>query len=186
MSFHLLSVAALRDLKPAEKLVLMCLCDNANQKDYLAYPGIPAMMRWANVSRARVFQCLKHLIELKQIEQVKTGHRGQAAEFLLFPFGCCELHGLESNPLDPQPEDKGLADWTDEPCGLSSGLDAIEEKGSTFPPERVYFPGLEGSSLLDPHQVLPPKNIPLQLPPSTPHLPPAAAIRGAHILGGST
>jgi hypothetical protein len=153
VSIHLIQCAAQLRLKPGEKLVLLCLAENANARDARAFPGLEALMVWSGLSRARVFEILKTLAELRFIEQVKPGHRGQAAEFTVFPYGCCTVHcaglygsagpdasGTEegsapSNPYDPG---KGPASRTAAAsCGQSDASDPDAEKGSGDESERV-------------------------------------------------
>lgn len=96
MSVHLVTCAAQLPLRSTEKLILLCLAENANAKDSVAFPGMEGLMRWSGLSDARVYQVLKALQELRLIEQIGRGHRGRAAEFVVFPYGCCEAHGKEA------------------------------------------------------------------------------------------
>lgn len=128
MSIHLVTCAAAVPLKPSEKLVLLCLAENANARDSKAFPGLSALMTWSGVSRARVFEILRVLQELRLIEQVGAGHRGRAAEFAVFPYGCCEAHGKESDASDPIEAVESPTSQT-----LSAGKGPVED------PERVQF-----------------------------------------------
>jgi hypothetical protein len=85
--------AAKTRIKPSAKLVLLCLAESARDDGRRAWPGPEAMGEWAGVSRARVFDCLKDLQELRLIAQTKRGQKHQRAEYVVFPDGCCAVHG---------------------------------------------------------------------------------------------
>lgn len=104
VSIHLMLKAAETGVKPSAKLVLLCLAESArDDNERRAWPGPETMSRWASVSRARVFDCLKDLTELRLIAHVGRGHKGRRGEYVVFPDGCCDRHGpvlLASSPPD--------------------------------------------------------------------------------------
>lgn len=104
VSIHLMLKAAETGVKPSAKLVLLCLAESArDDNERRAWPGPETMSRWASVSRARVFDCLKDLAELRLIAHVSRGHKGRRGEYIVFPDGCCDRHGpvfLASGPPD--------------------------------------------------------------------------------------
>lgn len=127
MSVHLVSCAAQVNLKPSEKLVLLCLAENANSKDSKAFPGMTTLRTWTGLGDASIYRILRRLEEFGLIQQVGAGHRGRAAEFLVLPFGCCEAHGKD-------PIDKGVVD-PDNPWDASHPLEAFEPCGNSRPVE---------------------------------------------------
>lgn len=104
MSVHLVTCAAEIPLKPSEKLILLCLAENANSRDAIAFPGMEGLRMWSGLSKSRVLEILNVLVELRLIEQVGRGHRGRAAEFRVFPYGCCAGHGKEEGSGWQDPE----------------------------------------------------------------------------------
>lgn len=160
------------DLKPTEKLALLCLAENANSNDRLAFPGHPALMTWTGLKKSYLSDVLKVLVELRLIEQTERGRRGTAATYRVFPRGCCRLHGLVDDDYDlpdvddleasatPDPLTPGLVPVTPDPdpsCGQSGTPDPLSEKGSGAGRERVRSHAQpKGPVSPDPHQELPP------------------------------
>lgn len=95
MSGHLIGCAGAVDdrrIGTSHKLALVAFADSADDRTHIGFPGYPGVMKWANVSRARAAELIRDLVEFGYLEQHKKAHRGQRAEFIVFPNGCCELH----------------------------------------------------------------------------------------------
>lgn len=172
MSVHLVQCAARLPLKPGEKLVLLCLAENANGRDARAFPGLATLMAWSGLSRARVFEILKTLAELRLIEQVGVGHRGRAAEFVVLPYGCCPVHGGdEFGSAGPDAFEMHRGSDAPDPsdaCGKSDTSDPFRAKGSTEPGQRVQSHAQERVQPTGPPPRTTPNNqTPSGLPPST-------------------
>lgn len=134
MSTHLVTCAAQVNLKPSEKLVLLCLAENANSKDSRAFPGMATLRTWTGLGDASIYRILSRLEEFGLIEQVGAGFRGRAAEFLVLPFGCCEAHGkdpINKGAVDPEdPWNGSHPVEAPDPCGNSHTVEAFSEKAS--------------------------------------------------------
>lgn len=140
MGFHLLNAAAEVTSKPSQKLVLMCLAKEGDDRQRVSFPGVETLLKWSGLSRPQLFRVLAQLIELKLIEQRQRGHRGKRAEFIVFPLGCCEAHGKESfgsHERDPEDDVKGLTDVT-----LSDPVDSCTSETSR--PEKGLTSGRKG------------------------------------------
>lgn len=86
MSAHLMIVAGYLPLPtPAHKLALMKICDSADDRNRLGFPGMDAVRIWADVKKSRCLQLLKDLQELGLLMQVEKAHRGRRAVFKVSP-----------------------------------------------------------------------------------------------------
>ena len=95
MSGHLIGCAGAVDdrrIGTSHKLALLAFADSADDRTHIGFPGYPGVMKWANVSRGRAAELIRDLVEFGYLQQHKKAHRGQRAEFIVFPHGCCELH----------------------------------------------------------------------------------------------
>lgn len=115
MAVHYTERAALTDLAPSKKLVLMCLADSANMGDRVGFPGIEALQKWSGLkSRSRVFEVIGELVELGFVVRHRPGVSGRRAEFIVFPRGCCAEHGplkgYEESPAGHDPAGSGGPD----------------------------------------------------------------------------
>lgn len=116
MSVHLIECAAEIVLRPAEKLVLLCFADSGSNDGRVALPGLDAVMTWSGLGRSQALAVVRRLVELRLLArrvdagsgQVVGGHRGQRAEFVVFPLGCCDRHGKA--PAGPVDDDQAAAD----------------------------------------------------------------------------
>lgn len=110
MSVHLIECAAEVQLPPALKLALLCFADSGSTEGRVAKPGLDNLMRWTGVKRSRALEVVELLKELQLIAAHKRAYRGQRAEFVVFPNGCCERHGKASatvlEPVEESPEDQ--------------------------------------------------------------------------------
>lgn len=166
MSTHLVACAATLPLKPSEKLALLCLAENANSKDGIAFPGMKVLQTWTGLSPSRVQELLNRLMEYELIAQVAAGHKSRAAEFVVFPHGCCTTHGKPEASDGPEaiddrkpPADVRLS-GDDQACGHSGTSEALGAKASSFEFQSLQFSTSKASSPSETHQVLPPKEQP--------------------------
>lgn len=102
MSIHLVNRAAeVQGLRPAAKLVLLALAENARDPmARIASPGVEVLSTWSGLARASVYECLAELLEAGHITRLGGGYRGRRAEFRVLPAGCCEEHAEGSGPPD--------------------------------------------------------------------------------------
>lgn len=124
MSLHLLHCAAVLPLTRAEKLVLLCLAENANSRDAIAFPGQPAMMAWSGLGKTQLYAVLRALVELRLIEQTRPGNRGGRAEYVVFPYGCCAGHGKDEAWTDAPDDDGPNGSALTEPSTDEEGFDS--------------------------------------------------------------
>jgi hypothetical protein len=73
------------DLPVSHKLVLIKICDSADVKTRIGYPGLDALRLWAGTKRSRTMVILTDLEEMGLIVQVGRGNRGSRASFKVFP-----------------------------------------------------------------------------------------------------
>ena len=101
MSRHLVECAGqVTGLRPVEKLLLLCMCDNAGDRDHIALPGLATAMTWTMASRSTTYAAIEALTDLGYLRQTMKAHgtnsgagKGRRAEYEVFPNGCCERHG---------------------------------------------------------------------------------------------
>jgi hypothetical protein len=136
VSIHLVSTAARLKLKPSEKLILLCLADNARDPHARrALPGLDELMLWGCVSRPRVFAVLTVLEELLLIAQVQRGQKYKRAEFVVFPDGCCEVHGPVSVSCGrdaDEPVDSRVSETLTPAQGLALVAQGLDSEGSGY------------------------------------------------------
>lgn len=95
MSGHLIGCAgtlADQRLAPSHKLALLAFADSADDRTHIAFPGYEGVQTWAGVSRGRAAELIRDLVGFGYLLQHKKAHRGQRAEYVVFPGGCCDLH----------------------------------------------------------------------------------------------
>lgn len=93
MSGHLIGcVKPIQDLGASHKLALTAFADSADDRTHIGFPGYEGVQEWAVVSRARAAELIRDLVHLGYLKPHKRGRRGQRAEYIVFPDGCCELH----------------------------------------------------------------------------------------------
>lgn len=91
------------DLAPAHKLALIKLCDSADERTRLGFPGLDAVRVWSGLSRSRALQVIKDLQEQGLVMQVQAGHRGQRAVYKVFPAPGDEMSSLAHTQGRPCP-----------------------------------------------------------------------------------
>lgn len=151
MSVHLIECAAEVQLPPALKLALLCFADSGSQEGRIAKPGLDNLMRWTGLKKSRALEVVKHLQELQLLASHRAAHRGQRAEYVVFPNGCCERHGKASATVlsvvdDGSEKGSGPADplfstgsGTSDPV-TANGSDPAGGMGPIPDPERVRSP----------------------------------------------
>lgn len=104
MSGHLIGcVKPIKDLPTrSHKLALLAFADSGDDRTHIALPGYEGVMEWADVGRSQAFALIQDLIRLGYLRQHKRGHRGQRAEWIVFPNGCCDTH---RTPVAEEPVD---------------------------------------------------------------------------------
>lgn len=149
MSIHLIERAALLELAPSKKLVLMSFADAADRDSRVAAPGLENVQRWAGVGRSRVMELVAELVTDGLLAKHSAGHRGRRAEYIVLPFGCCGDHdpadgfytveGSDSpDPNDSKGSGSPDSSTADRSPNGSSGPDPTDGKGSGKGPERVH------------------------------------------------
>ena len=146
MSRHLTNCAADVQIEPLRlKLALLCFAESARDRDHIALPGYAALMKWTHVKKSQVHNLINALLELQLIARHKPAHRGQRAEYLVFPNGCCEVHGKRPAAVVDDGADVvsiGLDDTPGEPfrgvnMTFSTGSDDDAQSLDPLPRERV-------------------------------------------------
>lgn len=94
MSGHLIGCAGLTDLPTSHKLALVAFSDSADDRTHIGFPGYEGVMQWACCSRGRAAELIRDLVDWGYLKHHKRGRRGQRAEYVVFPGGCCDLHRL--------------------------------------------------------------------------------------------
>lgn len=74
-------------INKTQKLVLMKICDSADDQTRLGRPGLERMMAWAGVGEKQVITVVTELVELGLVERSQTGQIGRRAEYRVFPQG---------------------------------------------------------------------------------------------------
>ncbi|TQE30858.1 hypothetical protein Sipo8835_22970 [Streptomyces ipomoeae] len=90
MSIHLMVVAAYLPksvVNSTQKLVLMKICDSADEETRIARPGLERMMAWSGVNEKRVPAVVTELVELGLVQRITVGRAGRRAEYRVFPLG---------------------------------------------------------------------------------------------------
>jgi hypothetical protein len=94
MSGHLIGCAGLTELPTSHKLALVAFSDSADDRTHIGFPGYEGVMQWACCSRGRAAELIRDLVDWGYLKHHKRGRRGQRAEYVVFPGGCCDLHRL--------------------------------------------------------------------------------------------
>lgn len=104
MSGHLIGcVKPITDLPTrSHKLALLAFADSGDDRTHIALPGYEGVQEWVGCGRSQAFALIQDLIRLGYLRQHKRGHRGQRAEWIVFPNGCCETH---RTPVAEEPVD---------------------------------------------------------------------------------
>lgn len=97
-----------RDLPTSHKLALLAFADSADDRTHIGFPGYEGVQAWAVCSRGRAAELIRDLVTWGLLQPHKRGHRGQRAEYIVFPGGCCDLHRAPV-PDEPGPDVNELA-----------------------------------------------------------------------------
>ena len=81
-------------LTPTEKLVLLCLCDYANETSGKCYPSVQSLVSKSGLGRATVFRALIRLEESRIFQRDTSA--GKSTSYLFRP--CSEWQVLEDDP----------------------------------------------------------------------------------------
>lgn len=122
MAIHLLECAATSTLPPSKKLALMALADDADKITRIGSVGLEGIMAWSGLKKSRALAVLAELVTEGYIRRHQAGRIGRRAEFVVFPAGCCALHG----PVKPG---SGQAD----PVGNGSGGSGTADPSGSSP-----------------------------------------------------
>lgn len=175
MSVHLVECASELELDErvtaTHKLALLCFADSGSAETRIARPGLETLLRWTGAKRSWALEVVNDLIEWQLLARHRRAYRGQRAEYVVFPNGCCERHGkvpADVRTVEPveaveTPSGKGsaLPDPLISSTGSAVSADPIggmgppDRAGMGPPdaPERVRSP----RSKLEPSKYLPPR-----------------------------
>lgn len=104
MSGHLIGCVKQLKLPSSHKLALIAFADSADDRTHIAFPGYEGVQEWADVSRSRSAELIKDLVAWNLLQPYKAARRGQRAEYIVFPSGCCDLHRPAEEPPGPDIE----------------------------------------------------------------------------------
>lgn len=96
MGQHLYSVAATLPLPPVEKLVLLCMADDAPDKTRIAAPGMATLAAWTGRNERNTAAAVARLIGKGWIANHVRGRKGTRARWIVFPEGCCDRHSSQN------------------------------------------------------------------------------------------
>lgn len=106
MAIHLLECAAHTDLAPSKKLALMALADDADKVTRIGSAGLDGVMAWSGLKKSRALEVLAELVAEGFLRRERGGRIGRRAEFVVFPDGCCALHGpVKPGSAQPDPSE---------------------------------------------------------------------------------
>jgi hypothetical protein len=112
MAIHLLECAAHTNLPASKKLALMAIADDADKESRVGRAGLDAVMAWSGLKKSRALEVIAELVTEGFLRRESGGYIGHRAEFMVFPDGCCALHGPTrkgSARPDASPKPKGSA-----------------------------------------------------------------------------
>ncbi|GAB3977225.1 hypothetical protein GCM10029978_066360 [Actinoallomurus acanthiterrae] len=151
---------------PAHKLALMKICDSADDRNRLGFPGLDAVRIWADVKKSRGLQIIKDLQELGLLMQVEKARRGRRAVFKVFPEPGDEVFSVAGKAGLPCPGGDrfrgvpAIPQSDQEIAALICAIDAKRWPGAADPSESrrpTAAAGTDGSSPPDPDSVGPPQ-----------------------------
>ncbi|NGZ99416.1 hypothetical protein G5V59_00325 [Nocardioides sp. W3-2-3] len=76
----------------SHKSALLAFADSADNITHIGFAGYAGVQKWAVCSRGRAAESIRDLVEWRLLKPHKRGYRGQRAEYVVFPDGCCDLH----------------------------------------------------------------------------------------------
>ena len=133
MAIHYLEQAALTDLQPSTKLVLMCMADSANKDDRVGHPGLDAVRQWSGLGKSRALEVIAELITKGYLVRQAYGQKGRRAEYVVFPHGCCAEHaplrGYEARPAADADDGSAVPDPSDSVENGSGVPDPMNSQG---------------------------------------------------------
>ena len=174
MAGHYMDCAANTDLPASKKLVMMCIADDADKQSRIGRVGLDAIRKWSGLGRSRALEVIKELVDDGYLARHAAGRIGRQAEFVVFPSGCCPLHGPVPGHVAPAP----AVDKQPRPSKRGSGgPDPLPAVDAAEGPEE----GPEEGPVQGPAQTGPPLEL-LELPEQEPPNPPAR--RGAKCAHG--
>lgn len=147
MSIHLVQCAAeVELLNPRLKVALLCFAESGKGDERIARPGFKQLAKWVGVGKSQVHNLINDLIELQLIARHAPGYRGHVAEYIVFPNGCCELHG--KRPAAIVDDGGAVVHITVDDASTAStcGVDAFEPIGSTAIETKGPLDGEKGST----------------------------------------
>lgn len=155
MAIHFLECAAHTDLTPSKKLALMAIADDADKTTRIGSAGLEAIMAWSGLKKSRALEVIAELVTDGYLRREKGGRIGRRAEFVVFPDGCCALHG----PVRPGSD---VAD----PQVPTSGSESPDPSGSDGPDPQSEVEGPEEGPIEGPTATGP---LPISLSLNTPN-----------------
>jgi len=132
MSARLPVMAGYTQIPATHKLVLMKICDSADDETRIGYPGIDAVRVWSGASRSRALALMAELQDWGLIMQTETAHRGRRAEFKVFPSPGDEEFSVAARKGLPCPG----AQWFKGPPGIPTE-DEVAELAERLSPVRA-------------------------------------------------
>lgn len=140
MAIHFLECAAHSTLPPSKKLALMAIADDADKTTRIGSAGLEAIMAWSGLKKSRALEVIAELVTDGYLRREKGGRIGRRAEFVVFPNGCCALHGpVNPGSAVPDPTENGSQEA---PAGGSAVPDP---RGSDVPDAQSEVEGpIEG------------------------------------------
>jgi hypothetical protein len=157
MAGHYMDCAANTDLQASKKLVLMCIADDADKQSRIGRVGLDAIRTWSGLGRSRALEVIKQLVDEGYLVRHAAGRIGRQAEFVVFPAGCCPLHGPVPGYAPPAATVDDVEHTDDRGSGGPDPLSAAESReGPEEGPE-------EG-----PAQSGPPLELSIKKPPNPP------------------
>ncbi|TFV83132.1 hypothetical protein [Blastococcus sp. CT_GayMR16] len=180
MAGHYMDQAAhLVDMQAAKKLVLMCIADDADKLSRIGRVGLDAIMDWSGLKRSRALAVIAELVDEGYLVRHAAGRIGRQAEFVVFPGGCCPLHGPVPGYTPPtdNADEEQTEDLDTAGSDTADPLPDTAGSGQTDPRSDVEGPieGPEEGPVQGPAATGP---LPKRLNPQNTPQPPAE--RGAH------
>lgn len=173
MAIHYLECAALTDLPAGKKLALMAIADDADKTTRIGRVGLDGIMQWSGLKRSRALEVLKELVDDGYLVRHASGRIGRQAEFVVFPAGCCPLHGPVrghtptpggSGPADPPPPPAPVDEPVD--TAVDSPVDDAQRGSGTPDPAPRRGSGRGSATGSDSYRT--PPYPPIELPPNPP------------------
>lgn len=160
MAIHYLECAARTKLPAAKKLVLMAIADDADKQTRVGACGLQDIRDWSGLGRSQALAVIAELVTDGYLIRRAAGRAGRKAEFVVFPGGCCELHGAVPGHV---PAGSGSPDPVPQSPSVDTAVDStVEDLGTASP---------AGSGEPDPAQVQGPMEGPEEGPAQTGPLP---------------